>query len=99
MVFQGNPQAYRIDEDKIAYALSYLTDAAQNWAMLVMQAVDEGRYHDLLMSYDSFQEAMIAVYEALDRKNSVEDNLGKLHQIGSMATYLSMFNKYTVQID
>ena len=42
---------------------------------------------------------MIAVYKDLERKNSVEDKLGKLCQIGSMATYLSMFNKHTAQVD
>jgi hypothetical protein len=48
LVFRGNPGAYNSDEDKVAYALSYLTGAAQNWAMPILQALDEGRPHDLL---------------------------------------------------
>ena len=33
LVFRGKPQTYKSDADKVAYALSYTTGAAQNWAM------------------------------------------------------------------
>ena len=75
LVFQGKPQAYRIDEYKIAYALSYLTGATQNWAMPILQALVEGCHHDLLMNYDSFRKVMIAVYGDLDRRDNVENKL------------------------
>lgn len=52
MVFRGKPRLYRSNEDKITYALSYLTGAAQNWAMPILQALDEGCYHELLTSYE-----------------------------------------------
>ena len=32
LVFCGKPQSYRLDDDKVAFALSYMTGAAQNWA-------------------------------------------------------------------
>lgn len=48
LVFWGKPGAYPQDEDKIVYALSYMSGAAQNWAMLILQALDEGRPHHLL---------------------------------------------------
>ena len=31
LVFRGKPQSYQLDEDKIAFALSYMTGGAQNW--------------------------------------------------------------------
>jgi len=33
LVFQGKPQMYSSDIDKVAYTLSYMTRVAQNWAM------------------------------------------------------------------
>ena len=30
LVFRGKPQSYRLDEDKVAFALSYMIGAAQN---------------------------------------------------------------------
>ena len=30
LVFCGKPQLYRLDEDKVAFALSYMTEATQN---------------------------------------------------------------------
>ena len=36
LVFQGKPQTYHSNEDKIAYAHSYMTRAAQNWAMPIL---------------------------------------------------------------
>ena len=47
LVFRGNPSTYNSDEDKVAYALSYLAGAAQNWAMSIFQALDERRPHNL----------------------------------------------------
>jgi len=47
-----------LEEDKVAYALSYMTEAAQNWAMPILQALIEGCHHDLLISYDGFREAI-----------------------------------------
>ena len=73
--------------------------AAQNWAMPVLQALDEGRHHDLLISYDAFQEAVIGVFGDIDRRDNAKDRLGRLQQTGSVATYISMFNKYTTQVD
>ena len=64
-----------------------------------MQAFDEGREHELLQNYDAFQEAVIGVYGDLDRQSNAEDRLAKLRQIGSVATYISMFNEYASQVD
>ena len=38
LVFRGKPRTYHSDEEKIAYALSYMTGVAQNWAMPILQA-------------------------------------------------------------
>lgn len=99
LVFRGKPRAYCHDEDKIAYALSYMTGAAQNWAMPILRALDEGRSHALLSDYNVFREAVIAVYGELDRKSTAEDRLGRIRQTGSIATYISMFNEHAAQVD
>lgn len=99
LVFRGKPRAYRTDMDKITFALSYLTGAAQNWAMPVLQALDEGRHHELLVNYGVFRDAVIAVYGDIDRRSNAEDKLGRLRQTGSMATYISMFNEHAAQVD
>ena len=54
LVFQGKPRTYHSDEDKIAYALSNMTGATQNWAIRVLQALDKGHHNDLLISYNAF---------------------------------------------
>lgn len=54
LVFRGKPRTYNCDADKVAYALSYMTGSAQNWAMPLLQALDEGRDHVLLEDYDAF---------------------------------------------
>ena len=36
LVFRGKPSTYNSDEDKVAYAFSYLTGAAQNWAIPIL---------------------------------------------------------------
>ena len=99
LVFRGNPQIYQSDDNKIAYALSYLTGAAQNWAMPLLQAVDEGRHHDLLVNYNKFREAMVAVYGEMDRRSNAEDRLAKIRQTGSIAGYISTFNEHAAQVD
>lgn len=99
LVFHGNPRAYRCDEDKIAFALSYMARAVQNWAMPILQALDEGRPHGLLTNYDVFREAVIAVYGDMDRRSNAEDRLGKIKQTGSAANYISMFNEHAAQVD
>lgn len=40
LVFRGKPRAYCSEEDKVAYALSYMAGAAQNWAMPILQSLD-----------------------------------------------------------
>ena len=33
LVFCGKPKSYHSDADKVAFALSYMVEAAQNWAI------------------------------------------------------------------
>lgn len=99
LVFRGKPRMYGDDADKVAYALSYMTGASQNWAMPILQALDEGREHVLLRNYDAFRESVIGVYGDLDRRGNAEDRLGKLRQTGSVASYISTFNEYAAQVD
>lgn len=99
LVFRSKPQMYKHDEDKISYALSYMSGAAQNWAMPLLQALDEGRQHKLLTNYDAFREAVISVYGDLDRRGNAEDRLAKIKQTGSVAAYVSSFNEHAAQVD
>jgi hypothetical protein len=99
LVFRGKPRTYNSDADKVAYALSYMSGAAQNWAMPLLQALDEGREHNLLENYDAFRESVIGVYGDLDRRGNAEDRLGRLRQTGSVAAYISTFNEYAAQVD
>jgi len=55
LVFRGKPRTYHIGADKVAFALSYMAGAAQSWAMPLLQALDEGREHELLEDYDAFR--------------------------------------------
>ena len=78
LVFRGKPQSYHSDADKVAFALSYVAGAAQNWAMPLLQALDEGQEHELLQNYDAFRKAVIGVYGDLDRQSNVKNCLAKL---------------------
>ena len=78
LVIFGKPRLYHSNVDKLAFALLYLARAAQNWAMLLLQALDERREHKLLQNYDAFWEVVIGVYGDLDRQYNVEDHLAKL---------------------
>lgn len=99
LVFRGKPRTYNSDTDKVAYALSYMNGAAQNWAMPLLQALDEEREHELLTNYGAFRESVISVYGDLDRRCNAEDRLGRLRQTGSVAAYISSFNEYVAQVD
>ena len=77
LVFRSKPRAYRVEEDKVAYTLSYMARAAQNWAISILQALDEGRAHELLVDYDAFREAIIAIFGDNDRRGNAKDQLGK----------------------
>ena len=94
LIFRGKPQSYGLDEDKVAFALSYMTGAVQNWAMPILQVLNEGRHHELLTNYDAFRDAVIAVYGEFDRRSTTEDRLGRIRQTGSMASYIPTFNEY-----
>ena len=83
----------------MAYALSYMTGAAQNWAMPLLQALDEEREHELLVDYNAFRDSVIAVYGDLDRRGNAEDGIGRLRQTNLVATYISAFRKLAAQID
>lgn len=76
-----------------------MTGAAHNWAIAILQALDEGRHHELLTNYDTFREAVIAVYGELDRRSTAEDRLGRIKQTGSMASYISTFNEHAAQVE
>jgi len=99
LVFRGKPRTYCKDKDKIAFALSYMIGAAQSWAMPILQALDEGRPHELLQDYDRFRAAMISIYGDMDRRSTAEDRLAKIKQIGSVASYISTFNEHAAQVD
>lgn len=99
LVFRGKPHTYQHDEDKVAYALSYLTGAAQSWAMPLLQALYEGRGHVLLANYDAFRESVIAIYGDIDRRGNAEDHLAKIKQTGSVAAYVSSFNEHAAQVE
>ena len=86
--FSRNPGTYNSDEDKVAYALSYLTGAAQNWAMPILQALDKESPHDLLHNYEAFRGAIVAVYGEIDRRGNAENCLANIQQIGAVATYI-----------
>ena len=88
-----------MDEDKAAFALSYMIGTTQNWAMPILQALDEGRHHELLTNYDAFRDAVIVVYGELDRKSTTKDCLGRIRHIGSMASYISTFNEHAAQVE
>ena len=76
-----------------------MTEAAQNWAMLLLQALDEEREHELLVEYNAFWDSVIAVYSDLDRRSNAQDRIGRLCQTGLVATYISAFRGLAVQID
>ena len=76
-----------------------MTGAAQNWAMPLLQALDEEREHELLVDYNAFRDLVIAVYGDLDRRGNVEDRIGRLCQTGLVATYISTFRELVAQID
>jgi len=99
LVFRGKPRTYQSDANKVAFALSYMIGSAQNWAMPILQALDEGRKHDLLEDYSAFREAVICIYGDLDRTYNAEDHIEKLRQTGAVATYISTFNEYVAQLD
>ena len=67
--------------------------------MPILQALDEGRHHDLLISYNAFREAVIGVFEDIGQRGNAEDQLGRLQQTGSVANYISLFNEYVAQVD
>ena len=67
--------------------------------MLILQALDEGRNGKLLIDYNSFMKAVIAMYGNMDQRSNMEDHLGNIKQTKSMATYISMFNEYATQVD
>lgn len=50
LLFESKPRSYRSDDDKTRCALSYMTGAAQSWAMPILLALVEGRRHDLLLT-------------------------------------------------
>ena len=76
-----------------------MSGAAQNWAMPLLQALDEGRSHELLLNYDAFRAAIIGVYGDINRKENAEDRLGKIKQTKSAASYISSFNKHAAQVE
>ena len=98
LVFRGN-RSYTTGEDKVAYALSYLTGATQNWAMPILKALDEGQPHPLLQDYDAFREALLGVYGEVDRRGNAADRLTNIRQTGAVATYISTFNEHATQVN
>ena len=62
--------------------------------MPILQALDERRHHELLINYDAFRDAVIAVYGELDRRSTAEDCFGRIRQTGSMASYILTFNEH-----
>lgn len=66
LVFSGKYQIYYCNKDKIAYAFLFMSGTAQDWAMLILQALDEGCQYELFVDYNAFREVVIVVYGDID---------------------------------
>lgn len=53
----------------------------------------------MLVDYNVFREAVIAVYGDIDRRGNVEDCLGRIKQTSSVAVYISNFSEQAAQVD
>ena len=62
--------------------------------MPLLQALDEECHYKILINYDRFREAMVAIYGDMDRQNNAEDRLAIIKQTGSVASYISMFDEH-----
>ena len=76
-----------------------MTGATQNWAMPLLQTLDEECESKLLVDYNAFRDSVIVVYGDLDRRGNAEDRIGRLCQTGLVAIYISTFRELATQID
>lgn len=96
LYFGAFPTTYSNDRDKIRFALSYLTDAAQKYFLPFADRLDlpQEQRPEAIKTFESFSNALTATFGIYNSDIWAETQLRTLRQTGSAVDYTSKFRTY-----
>jgi len=100
--FAGQPSKFDTEDKKIFYAGARLEDPAYSWfqplltrAMMAADGVEGATVPPDLVSFDALARALERTYGEADRETVAEHAIKALKQTGSVATYISEFQRHS----
>lgn len=96
LYFGAFPTTYTGDREKIRFALSYLTDAAQKYFLPFADRLDlpEAERPEPIRTFESFSKTLTATFGIYNSDIWAETQLRTLRQTGSAVEYTSRFRTY-----
>jgi len=101
LFFHANPSQFSTDEEKINFAMTYLSGIAQDWFEVALQQEDLGYAQSWLFTWHLFVEELRVHFGLLDPVGdaaSLIDNL-RMKPGDKIATYNVEFMRYAAQLN
>jgi hypothetical protein len=97
--FDYRDDMFSTDKAKLAFAFSFLKEAAATWLEAIREEADKTGDPAFEGRYSKFKEKFLTTFGKKDRKNAAVRGLEGLVQAGSAAQYVARFNQLAVLVD
>jgi len=101
LFFHANPSQFSIDEEKINFAMTYLSGVAQDWFEVALQQEDLGYAQPWLFTWHLFVEELRVHFRLSDPVGDAASLINNLHMKpgDKISTYNVEFMQYTAQLN
>jgi len=100
LYFCSRPVVFKLDYNKINFAMTYVSRVVQNWLQVVLEQKDQGVHHAWLYSWSSFVKEMHTYFGIPDVAAEAAHSLDHLHMNPDdwIAIYNVAFLWYSAQL-
>jgi len=100
LYFHSRPAIFKSDEDKINFAMTYVSGMVQDWLQVVLEQEDRGVHHAWLYSWSSFVKEMHTHFGIPDIAAEAAHSLDHLHMNPDdwIAIYNVAFLRYSAHL-
>jgi len=100
LYFRSGPTLFKLDFDKINFAMTYVSRMVQDWLQVALEQEDRGVHHTWLYSWPSFVKEMHTCFGIPDIVAEAAHSLDHLHinPDDQIAIYNVAFLQYSAQL-
>jgi len=98
--FHSGPTVFKLDFDKINFAITYVSGVVQDWLQVALEQEDQGIHHAWLYSWSSFVKEMQTYFGIPDVVAEAAHFLDHLYMNpdNQIAIYNIAFLRYSTQL-